>query len=51
MNKNNWNIFFLIVVVITFIVLIFWSILTGEYDLRERMQFNRNSVISSLLER
>jgi hypothetical protein len=49
MNKNNWNIFFLIVVVITFIVLIFWSILTGEYDLRERMQFNRNSVISSLL--
>ena len=49
MNKNKWNIFFLVVVVITFFVLIFWSILTGEYDLRERMQFNKDSIMNSLL--
>jgi hypothetical protein len=48
MDKNNWNIFFLIVVSITFVVLLFWTILTGEYDLRPRVQFNSESVLKSL---
>ena len=48
MDKNNWNIFFLIVVSITFVVLLFWTILTGEYDLRQRVQIDRNSILESL---
>jgi hypothetical protein len=48
MDKNNWNIFFLIVVCITFLILIFWTILTGEYDLRQRVQFNSDSIYNSL---
>jgi len=49
MDKNNWNIFFLIVVSITFVVLLFWTILTGEYDLRPRVQINGNSVFNSVV--
>jgi hypothetical protein len=48
MDKNNWNIFFLIVVSITFVVLLFWTILTGEYDLRQRVHFDGESIYKSL---
>jgi len=49
MDKNNWNIFFLIVVSITFVVLLFWTILSGEYDLRPRVQINSESVFNSVV--
>ena len=49
MNRNSWNIFFLIVVCITFLILIFWTILSGEYDLRQRVQFNGNSITKSFI--
>lgn len=48
MDKNNWNIFFLVVVSITFVILLFWTILSGEYDLRERVYFNSDSIYNSL---
>ena len=49
MNKNSWNTFFLVVISITFVILIFWTILTGEYDLRQRVYFNSSSIFNSLV--
>jgi nitrogen fixation-related uncharacterized protein len=49
MNRNSWNIFFLVVVCITFLILIFWTILSGQYDLRQRVRFDGNSISTSLL--
>jgi hypothetical protein len=48
MDKNNWNIFFLVIVSFTFVILLFWTILSGEYDLRQRVYFNSESIYKSL---
>ena len=49
MNKYNWNISILVIAIITFIILFFWKILTGEYDLRERLQFDSASIRNSII--
>jgi hypothetical protein len=49
MNKYNWNISLLVIAIITFIILFFWKILTGEYDLREKLQFDTASIYKSII--